>query len=423
MSFARNYRSTTHAFNMTIARSTLISICPMVLLCVRLASAQLPDSVGVRLEPIPATGVGSTLDHSLRFNSSCVVSTPLIRLRDVASPIGPPSPWWERAGSVVIGMMPIDGSDMVIERERLTQVIDRDASIPPIDWVGPQTVRVRLVAQKIKTTAAPGINPSIALTAATASHTDVARYTGAGNGQDVTAMPEATVSAKVPIAADLPALSPQDSDRLIRLIHFAIDRADLSLRDAYDIEIDPAQLALRALAEVRRVDRIEFLNEPTEGVISATVFGITSRQEINQTIDVGFRIRPMIVIPRESLRRGHIITHADLTLVPAPRGIPIASAITKIDDAVDMQVVNVLQKDRPIAHSSITRPILIERGDLVEVQVVGGGVTVATSARSLSKGAAGDLIAVETLEPRKKIIARVARSGLVEIFTRPPRVR
>jgi flagella basal body P-ring formation protein FlgA len=48
---------------------------------------------------------------------------------------------------------------------------------------------------------------------------------------------------------------------------------------------------------------------------------------------------------------------------------------------------------------------------------------VATSAKSLSKGAAGDLIAVETLEPRKKIIARVARSGLVEIFTRPPRVR
>jgi len=406
---------------MTIARSTFISICTMVLLCVKLASAQLPTSVSARLEPIPTTGVGSMLDHTLRLNSSCVVSTPLIRLRDVAIPIGPPSPWWERAGSVVIGMMPIDGSEMVIERERLTQVIDRDASIPPIDWAGPQTVRVRLGAQKEITT--PSTNPSVALTAATTSHTDAARYTTADNGQDVKAMPEVTVSAKVPIATDLPAISPQDSDRLIRLIHFAIDRADLSLRDAYDIEIDPAQLALRSLAELRRVDRIEFLSPPTEGVISANVFGVTSRQELNQTIDVGFRIRPMIVIPRESLRRGQIITHADLTLVPAPRGIPIASAITKIDDAVDMQVVNVLQKDRPIAHSSITRPILIERGDLVEVQVVGGGVTVATNARSLSKGAAGDLIAVETLEPRKKIIARVARSGLVEIFTRPPRVR
>jgi flagella basal body P-ring formation protein FlgA len=174
---------------------------------------------------------------------------------------------------------------------------------------------------------------------------------------------------------------------------------------------------------VRRVDRIEFLDAPTEGVISANVFGVTSRQAINQTIKVHFVTRPMIVVPRESLRRGQIITHADLTLVPAPRGIPIESAITNIDDAVDMQVVNVLQKDRPITHSSITRPILIERGDMVEVQVIGGGVTVATGARSLSKGAAGDLIAVETLEPRKKIIARVARSGLVEIFTRPPRVR
>ena len=417
-------------FYMTIARSTFATICPIVVLCVRLASAQSPDSVNARLEPIPTTGVASTLDYSLRLNSNCIVSTPLIRLRDVATPIGPASAWWERAGSVVIGMMPIDGSEMVLDRDRLTQAIDRDASIPPIDWAGPQTVRIRMAAQKDIATAnrtlAPAASladPSVALTTALRSPTAAESTTNSNTGQVAKTAQIATPSAKVPVSADLPAMNPQDSDRVVRLIHFAIDRADLSLRDSYDIEIDPAQIPLRTLAEVRQVDRIEFLNTPTEGVISANVFGVTSRQPINQTIEIRFDTRPMIVVPRESLRRGQIITHADLTLMPAPRGIPVESAITNIDDAVDMQVVNVLQKGRPISFTAITRPILIERGDLVEVQVVGGGVTVATSARSLSKGAAGDLIAVETMEPRKKIIARVARSGLVEIFTRPPRVR
>lgn len=403
---------------MTIARSTFLSICPIVVWCATCVNAQTAGSTTTRLEPIPTAGVSLALDYSLRLNSSCVVSTPLIRLRDVATPVGPPSTWWQRAGSVVIGMMPIDGTDMVIERDRLTQAIDRDASIPPIQWTGPQTVRVKLVAQ-----AEPTVPVSVSQGGANPSAPVIQSSSQGDVGNVSPSVVAVNTSAKMPSAAQLPPISPQDADRIVRLIQFAIDRADLSLRDSFDIEIDPQQASLRTLAEVRRVDRIEFLSAPIEGTVSATVFGVTSRNETSQTIEINFITRPMVVVPRDSLRRGQIITRADLTLIPAPRGIPIDTAITNIEDAVDMQVVNLLQKDRPIAHSAITRPILIERGDLVEVQVVGGGITVATSAKSLSKGAAGDLIAVETLEPRKKIIARVARSGLVEIFTRPPRVR
>jgi flagella basal body P-ring formation protein FlgA len=150
---------------------------------------------------------------------------------------------------------------------------------------------------------------------------------------------------------------------------------------------------------------------------------MTSRNEINGRVELRLTARPLVVAPRDSLRRGHVIRRSDLMLVPAPRGIAIESVLTDIDDAVDMQVQAVLQKDRPIQPSAISRPVLVDRGDLVELQVVGGGIMVATSARSLAPGAAGDLIAVETLEPRKKVMARVVRPGLVEIATRPPRVR
>lgn len=416
---------------MTLARPFFLSIVSMVLLCVRFSNAQTPDTLGSRLEPFPTIGIAQSLDYSLRLNNTCTVSSPLIRLRDVATPVGPPSTWWERAGGVVIGMMPIEGGEMLIERERLIIVIDQDASIPPIDWTGPNTVRVKLVAptgnrvtdSKFSTAQSThgGISDaSTIIHASSASLATIAVQSIAAVPNDVSA---ATVSANAAVSPDLHRLSSQDSERIVRLIQFAIDRADLSLRDSYDIVIDLEQIALRTLAEVRRVDRIEFLAKPAEGVISAKVFGMTTRAPLSQAIEVRFVTRPMVVVPRDNLRRGQIITSADLTLIPAPRGFPIESAITNIDDAVDMQVVNALQKDRPFAQSSITRPVLIERGDLVEVHVVGGGVTVATNARSLSKGGAGDLIAVETLEPRKKIIARVARSGLVEVFTRPPRVR
>jgi flagella basal body P-ring formation protein FlgA len=408
---------------MTIIKYLFLSASSFVLSFPTLAFAQTQDLVtqvsnAGRLEPIPTTGISPTLDYSLRLNSSCVITSPLIRLRDVATPLGPPSTWWERAGGVVVGMMPIDGGEMEIERERLTIAMNQEASIPPIDWTGPKTVRVRMVASSVR--------PDKAITATDQNRPVTAVMVEMQNrvsSNNETSGSVATVSAKIPVSPELPALSAQDSDRIVRLIQFAIDRVDLSLRDSYDIEIDPEQSSLRSLADVRRVDRIAFVDQPIEGAISARVFGVTSRNEVDQLIEVKFISRPMVVVPRDSLRRGQIISAADLVLMPAPRGFPVDSAITNIDDAVDMQVVNVLQKDRPITPSSITRPVLIERGDLVEVHVVGGGVTVATSARSLSKGAEGDLIAVETIEPRKKIIARVARSGLVEVFTRPPRVR
>ncbi len=420
------------ALSMTLARSIYLSIFPVVLFCVRLAGAQAPDSLGNRLSSLPSTGIDQSLDYSLRLHSDATVSSPLIRLRDVAAPIGTPSGWWERAGGVVIGMMPIDGGEMVVERDRLNIAIDQDASIPTIGWTGPKSVRIKLVnlpANRNRTSNPSAAVPDTALssivsTARSDTSAASATFTTPAGRVDVNHAFASTAALPAPEqTASLPALNSQDSDRIVRLIQFAIDRVDLSLRDSYDIEVDPEQIALRVLADIRRVDRIEFMTKPTEGVVSAKIFGMTSRDPISQSLEVRFTTRPMVVVPRENLRRGQVITAADLTLVPVPRGYPIESAITSIEDVVDMQVVNALQKDRPIAPSSITRPVLIERGDLVEVHVVGGGVTVATNARSLSKGAAGDLIAVETLEPRKKIIARVARSGLVEVFTRPPRVR
>lgn len=419
------------------AQPFIISLGLTILLSCGFANAQSTGSQTTAMDADFIAGGNPAIDYSLRLNSRCVVSTPLVRLRDVATPINPPGAWWKRAGGVVIAMMPVDGGEMVIQRDRLALAISQDQSIPLIDWSGADATRVTLQLQRESNKLEPiqSGGPTVARENRLSEPVrENVHYRGnlshdphGAIAQTSSLAPaiiqQTTVSAKVAMLAELPELNPQDADRIIRLIHFAIDRADSSLRESYDISIDPGQYTLRPLADVRRIDRVEFASTPTEGVVQANVVGMNTRQSVSQSIDVQFNTRPMVVVPRDNLRRGHVITAFDLTLVPAPRGIATESLIKSMDDAVDMQVVNVLQKDRPISISSLSRPILIERGDLVEIHVVGGGVTVATNGRSLSRGAVGDLIAVETLEPRKKIIARVARSGLVEVFTRPPRVK
>ena len=346
----------------------------------------------------------------------------------------------------MVAMLPVDATEMVIDRARLIETLGEETVLPPIHWTGPDQVRIRQVravgaeeasqpkTSQPKTVASTlpivdGTRPAVVAATATAGQpSEVHRVAKASAISDRSVGSTGGAVGTTAIGLDddtkpAPELSEIDASRLTRLIQFAIDRADLSLRESYDIDIDVRQEGLRRLAELRRVDRVEFISTPAEGINAVAVHGMTSRNEINGRVDLQLTARPLVVAPRDSLRRGHVIRRSDLMLVPAPRGIAIESVLTDMDEAVDMQVQAVLQKDRPIQPSAISRPVLVDRGDLVELQVVGGGVMVATSARSLAPGAAGDLIAVETLEPRKKVMARVVRPGLVEIATRPPRVR
>jgi len=407
------------------------------------ADAQQGALVPIRRAAVASVEASADIRWSLRMRDDAAIRSPLIRLRDIVTPVGPSTPGWDRAGGLMVAMLPVDTTEMVIDRVRLIETLSEEAMLPPIEWTGPDHVRIRQVrAVDAEKSLQPGTfatalpiadAPRPAVVEATApagQPSEVHRVAKASAISDRPALPTGNSHASGPLAAGLrddskpvPELSEIDASRLTRLIQFAIDRGDLSLRESYDIDIDVRQEGLRRLAELRRVDRVEFISPPAEGINAVAVHGMTSRNEINGPVDLRLTARPLVVAPRDSLRRGHVIRRSDLMLVPAPRGIAIESVLTDMDEAVDMQVQAVLQKDRPIQPSAISRPILVDRGDLVELQVVGGGVVVATSARSLAPGAAGDLIAIETLEPRKKVMARVVRPGLVEIATRPPRVR
>jgi len=218
-------------------------------------------------------------------------------------------------------------------------------------------------------------------------------------------------------------MTPTERERVTKLIQYAIDRYDVRLRDAFEIEIDTKQESIDSLSDLRRVDTVSWETTPSEGFNVAKVVGVNSREPITASVEIAFSARPLVVVAREGLRRGQVITEADLELIPAARNVSTDDVITNIDDAIGFQVQTTLQKKRPLTRSSIAPATVIERGELVELVVAGGGITVATGAKSLAPGAQGDLIPIETLEPRRKLMARVAGPGQVEILTRPPRVQ
>jgi len=388
--------------------------------------AQNLSLIPVRKSPMPLARRDASTQWTLRLKKDVVVDSPLLRLRDVVEPFDQSSPWWERAGAAIIGLMPLDSQEMVIDRDRLVEAMARSSAIPDVQWSGSDEVRVtfRRLSASAESNAMPVLEtePTALVAGYAESRNRQARpEANADESQHRSLLPAPKNTDRVLSAK--PPMTPTERERVTKLIQYAIDRYDVRLRDAFEIEIDTKQESIDSLSDLRRVDTVSWETTPSEGFNVAKVVGVNSREPITASVEIAFSARPLVVVAREGLRRGQVITEADVELIPAARNVSTDDVITNIDDAIGFQVQTTLQKKRPLTRSSIAPATVIERGELVELVVAGGGITVATGAKSLAPGAQGDLIPIETLEPRRKLMARVAGPGQVEILTRPPRVQ
>jgi len=383
--------------SLSLARRCGIAIVGALLLS-PYGHAQNVNLVPVRKTPQAIARYDENTQWSLQLKHDAIISSPLLRLRDVAVPIESNPPWWDRAGASIIGLMPLNEHEMIVERSRLMEAVARSTSIPQIRWFGATEVRVIFRRPVEKT-------PTAIQTV---------------SAENVIKSAPAVAIAKT---QELPLMPPSERDRIIRLIQIGIDRYDSQLRESFDITIDPNQEGIKSLREFRRIDLVTWEAAPTEGMNLAKVDGMNPREPISAMIEVSFAARPLVVVAKEAFRKGHILSESDLLLLPAARNVPISEVLTDMNDAIGLQVQSVIQKERPVSRTAVGPVIVVERGDLVEVRVMGGGITIATGAKTLAPGAKGDLIAVETLDPKRKLMARVAGPGVVEIITRPPRVQ
>ncbi len=69
----------------------------------------------------------------------------------------------------------------------------------------------------------------------------------------------------------------------------------------------------------------------------------------------------------------------------------------------------------PLTMAEASGPILISRGDVVTLEIRGGGFTVSQSGTAMENGAAGAWIKVKPTGKNENLSARVVRSGLVTI--------
>ena len=182
------------------------------------------------------------------------------------------------------------------------------------------------------------------------------------------------------------------------------------VRTDWRIELSVPAQHVQALQSRNSVVAIGGGNAPWEGV-QEFVFEIKDRGALIQVpIDATLKLPPMVVSTTRPMRKDEVITAEALTYSPLPKRSTASSAeyFTDIAELVGKQLRRSVSTGLAIETTFVGQPLVISRGELIEVESIAGSVVVRTSGRAAESGAIGELIGVELLPSRKRILATVS---------------
>ena len=377
---------------------TAVPVAPILaaarlLLCI-LAVAAIPGQTSSAVDYATDT-IDASTRWTIHTQTDVTVSSPAVRLSDVATLIGQHSAW-DRIAKTPIAMIPADSMTIRIDRNRLAAVIERFEAIPAtIDYTGPQTITVRRTETAPPHASSPTAKPATA------------------------PVQSAVVPASYRASYQSPPTVSIGSKGSTRRFDAALKRFAIDWIDRFAIE--PS----RGLPPELSHAPINDLTVQRTGPDRAIVTLRTGRRDNLQNFAVPVQLRPhpTVVVPTGSIARGTLLSRHHFKLAPLPAADIGPDMLTNIDSLVGKQSTAAMRSGRPVTASMVSEPMVVRRGELLQLRVVGGGVSVTTAAKSMSDAAGGELIEVETLSPRKRLIARVIDSSTAEIVTRSPVVR
>ncbi len=130
---------------------------------------------------------------------------------------------------------------------------------------------------------------------------------------------------------------------------------------------------------------------------------------VNVPIVAHVDLPPLVVVATRPLGREEIIKSEMLELAPLPQraGEDPAKFYADMEQLIGKQLKRSISTGLPISSAYVGAPTVIGRNEMVEVESVSGGVTVRTMARSLGSGAVGELIDIETVPSKHRMLATI----------------
>lgn len=123
-----------------------------------------------------------------------------------------------------------------------------------------------------------------------------------------------------------------------------------------------------------------------------------------------------VLVAVRPISRGDLIRREDLRWDASAVANPNRPGAERLEDLVGKQATRSIAENRVVALADIRRPVLVDRGRVVEVTAKNAGVIVKAVARSQEDGALGDLVKVESLDTGEVYLTQVTGTREVAVF-------
>ncbi|SDG93134.1 flagellar basal body P-ring formation chaperone FlgA [Alloyangia pacifica] len=143
---------------------------------------------------------------------------------------------------------------------------------------------------------------------------------------------------------------------------------------------------------------------------AVTAEGVTHRLQ-------GFIIATRsLPVPTRRLMPGEVIGTADIKLVDMPLSRVGAFTVLDAEKLDGMQVRRMLSQGRPVMTQSVMEPLVVGRGDKVNILYDDGRLVVTAPGRALTDAHRGQEIRIVNLVSNTPLVAVARAEGLVEVI-------
>ena len=122
-----------------------------------------------------------------------------------------------------------------------------------------------------------------------------------------------------------------------------------------------------------------------------------------------------------SIDRGAVLKASDLTVERRPRAEVGRDAVVGIERAVGLAARNVIRPGPPLRDAALTRPEVVQRGQMVTLVFEAPGLTLTLRGKATESGAEGDTVSVLNEQSKRTVQGVVVGPGHVVVSTSTPR--
>ena len=180
----------------------------------------------------------------------------------------------------------------------------------------------------------------------------------------------------------------------------------------WNIQVDASEALATALAATPGVISVRGGKAPWSG---RQRFELIAAGQSPASVIARVERVSLVVFAVRAIERGALVGAADVELRPYAGELP-TKAIFILGEAIGKEAVQGLRPDAVVVANQLRLPVVVRRGEQVEVRARATGVTVKTFATATQDGSVGDLMIVEGLTGKDRFAARVTGPRQLEVF-------